>query len=134
ALWVIGGFGTRPTTPEWVAWPPQGYVPYQLVYPRWSFARDGGDFANATITMTHKGNPVSLTKLPVDDGYGDNTVVWEPSGIPTTAPSDDLTYAVRVSNVIVSGSPRQYTYNVIIIDPDRVVQTDVRSSAWMGYE
>jgi len=33
-LWVIGTFGSRPATPEIVAWPPVGFVPYQLVYPR----------------------------------------------------------------------------------------------------
>ena len=27
ALWVLASMGTRPATPEWVAWPPAGYVP-----------------------------------------------------------------------------------------------------------
>ena len=31
ALWVISSFGSRPSNPEWIAWPPQGYVPYQVV-------------------------------------------------------------------------------------------------------
>jgi hypothetical protein len=33
ALWVIGNFSSRPVSPEWVAWPNSGFVPYQLAYP-----------------------------------------------------------------------------------------------------
>ena len=42
ALWVHDGVskfrkGDRPTREPFVAWPPAGYVPYPIVYPRWSF-------------------------------------------------------------------------------------------------
>lgn len=117
ALRVIGGSGARPATPEWVAWPPSGYVPYSLVYPRWSFSYPRADFSNATISMTHEGQPVAATKLPVSNGYADNTVVWEPQGIPSSRPSEDEVYSVTVSNVLIDSQPRQFTYNVILIDP-----------------
>ncbi|NJL06145.1 MAG: hypothetical protein HC911_14825, partial [Chloroflexaceae bacterium] len=37
ALWVFGSRSpTRTARDEFVAWPPPGFVPYQIVYPRWS--------------------------------------------------------------------------------------------------
>jgi hypothetical protein len=51
-------------------------------------------------------------------GYGDNTIVWLPQGIPTSAPLCDVNYTVTVSNVVVSGKPQLFTYGVTIIDPD----------------
>jgi hypothetical protein len=41
ALWVLDEnvAGPRPATRDgFVAWPPPGYVPYQVAYPRWSFS------------------------------------------------------------------------------------------------
>jgi hypothetical protein len=63
ALWVVGGFGTRPAAPEWVAWPPDGYVPYPVVYPRWSFSYPGADFSRASVAMSQSGSPVPLVTL-----------------------------------------------------------------------
>jgi len=141
ALWVIGGFGPRPPSPEWVAWPPQGYVPYQVAESRlmtsyrWSFSYPGADFSSASVTMTESGKPVSLQVLPLDRndmGYADNTIVWEPSGIPSGPPPADKTYTVNVSNVVIQETPRDFTYNVTIIDPDNpppsLKVTGVRSS------
>lgn len=34
-----------------MAWPPAGYVPYQVIYPRWSFAIAGANFSQAAVTM-----------------------------------------------------------------------------------
>jgi hypothetical protein len=52
-----------------------------------------------------------------DTGYGDNTLVWTVAIVPTTAPAADRPYVVTIDNVIVSGSPRTYTYTVTVIDP-----------------
>jgi hypothetical protein len=128
ALWVIGGFGTRPAQPSWVAWPPQGYVPYQVMPQssgRWSFACGGADFANANVFMSRNGTNVSLTVEPQlnNQGYADNTLVWIPQGVSISKPSSDITYTVTVSNVVVSGTARLFNYNVTIIDPDAVTVT-----------
>jgi hypothetical protein len=48
ALWVFdSNYGTqRPATrDEFVAWPPKGYVPYQVVFPRWSFSYPNANFS-----------------------------------------------------------------------------------------
>ena len=117
AIWVIGQFGNGPNLNH--SWPPAGYVPYQVVYPRWSFSSPNADFSQATVTMTQGGNPIALTVNPNQLNIGDNSVVWEPAGIPSTAPSADTSYEVTVSNVLVGGSPMEFMYTVTIIDPDK---------------
>lgn len=123
-LWVIGGFGTRPSQPAWVAWPPGGFVPYQVmprVSRRWSFSLPGADFSGATVTMTAFSTnvPVTLEAQENNKGYADNTLVWIPEGVPTGAPVQDLAYTVTLTNVVVSGLPQSYTYTVTLIDPDQ---------------
>ncbi len=120
ALWVldIASRGPRPPTPEWVAWPPPGFVPHQVVYPRWSFSMPDASFTDATVTMTQGGSPVSLTVVSSSSpAFGDPTIVWEPSGMPPGPPSADTTHSVLIENVSVSGTPRSFSYDVTIIDP-----------------
>ena len=119
-LWVIGGAGSRPAQPAWVAWPPPGYVPWQIMprsSGRWSFSYPGASFSAATVYMQHAGTNLSLSLEAQAQGYGDNTIVWLPQGIPTGAPAQDLNYQVTVSNVVVSGQSRVFSYSVTIIDP-----------------
>ena len=53
---------TRPPVRDtFVAWPPAGFVPYQTVYPRWSFSVPNADFSHATVTMQHNGAGVPVT-------------------------------------------------------------------------
>jgi hypothetical protein len=120
-LWVIGGSGSRPSQPAWVAWPPPTYVPWQIMprsSGRWSFSYPGATFTSAAVFMKHNGTNMALTLEAQAQGYGDNTIVWLPQGIPGTAPAADSVYSVTVSNVLVSGQSRAFTYNVTIIDPN----------------
>jgi hypothetical protein len=120
-LWVIGGAGSRPAQPEWVAWPPRGYVPYQNLprsSRRWSFSYRNATFTNARVSMQHAGTNVPVTLETQAQGYGDNTIVWVVSSVPTSAPAGDQTYTVTVSDVVVSSQARVFTYDVTIIDPD----------------
>lgn len=120
ALWVFDAdrFPDRPATREpYVAWPPPGYVPYQVVYPRWSFAYPGADFSAATVTMTRSGVPLPLNVQPVVTGYGDNTLVWQPDASFNSAPTADTPYTVHIQNVLVNGMPRSYSYTVTVFDP-----------------
>ncbi len=118
AVWVTGNSGNTPLfTPEYIAWPPSGYVPGPLVYARWSFSIPGAGFAGAAVSMKDpNNNPMSLTVVSTASGYGDNTIVWEPVGVNTTS-ATDLTYHVTVSNVTVGGQPKTYNYDVTIIKP-----------------
>jgi hypothetical protein len=120
ALWVFDEnmWTPRPQTrDEYVAWPPPGYVPYQVVFPRWSFAIDEADFSNATVEMSSGGQSIPVTVQPVVTGYGENTLVWEPDLSFGAPPPSDITYDVLVSGVKIGGVPQDFTYQVIIFDP-----------------
>lgn len=125
ALWVLGPFAAAVSPAPEIAWPNAGYFPFPLLPARWSFGYPNADFRNATVLMTRNGANVSLTLEPLDhaggvtDGtfLGDNTLVWVPQGLPTSAPATDLTYRVEIRNVIVGGKSRTFTYDVTLIDP-----------------
>jgi hypothetical protein len=115
SLGVIGLAGGNTQIPEYIAYPPSGYIPRQLVFGRWSFGIPGGGFNSANVIMTGPSGSVSLTVNTVVNGYGDNTIVWEPSGINTTS-SSDITYHVTISGI--TGAPNSsYSYDVTIINP-----------------
>lgn len=120
ALWVTApSTGNRPATRDpYVAWPPPGCVPYQVVFPRWSVSYDGADFSQASVIMIRHGQRVALQVLPVVDGSGENTLVWEPH-IPTQErPVVDTWYTVQVRNMLVKGFSHSFQYTVVIFDPD----------------
>ncbi len=128
ASWVTANFGQpRPATrEEFVAYPPPGYAPYQLVFPRWSFSYAGADFTSATVTMTRAGVSIPTRLEPINNsGGGENTLVWVYNGLTTTEttghprPSADLTYSVTVSGVKVGNVTKApFIYNVTVFDPD----------------
>ena len=126
ALWVFDANygGPRPATSNpYVAWPPPGYVPYQVVYPQWSFALTNADFTSATVTMTSNGVPLAVTKQTYVAGYGENTLVWNPTKLdPTTTTAfpfgtTDTVYGVTISNVLTSAGSKNYSYNVTVFNP-----------------
>jgi hypothetical protein len=127
ATWVFDAnyFGQRPTTRNpYVAWPPPGYVPYQVVYPQWSFALSNADLSAATVSMQSNGVPVAVTIQPYVTGYGEDTLVWYPTSLdPTTANTifpfsgTDTVYSITVSNVVTGAGTQNFTYNVTAFDP-----------------
>ncbi|MFO7682996.1 MAG: CAP domain-containing protein [Chloroflexota bacterium] len=121
ALWVFDAnniWGPRPVTREaFVAWPPPGYVPYQLVYPRWSFAYAGADFSGAWVTMTQNGQPVAVQVNPLANGYGENTLVWEPNGSFGGQSMSDVAVHVTIHNVSIDGQVHSFDYQVVVFDP-----------------
>ncbi len=113
----------RPETRDgFVAWPPAGYVPYQVVYPRWSFSYPGADFSTASVSMIKNGQSVSSIKLEtVVNGYGENTLVWIPFGLSPwqswPVPSADEVYQVTISQVKINGVNQTFQYQVTIFSP-----------------
>jgi hypothetical protein len=120
ALWVFDEnmWAPRPQTrEEYVAWPPPGYVPYQVIFSRWSFAYDEADFSSATVEMSTGGQNIPLVVRPVANGYGENTLVWEPEASFDSPPAADITYSVAVYHVKIGGVFRDFFYQVIVFDP-----------------
>ena len=125
AVWVQDGrFGSPrpPVRDDFVAWPPQGFVPYDTVYPRWSFSYPNADFSGSTVSMTANGVAMATRREPVANGYGENTLVWLPGNavddMPWARPEADTVYAVTVNNVKLNGQPRSFSYTVTVMDPE----------------
>jgi hypothetical protein len=112
-------YNTSGTSGEFIAYPPAGLVPNQVVYPRWSFTVPAGvGFTNATVTMTDQsGAPVTLNiinKPAYQAGvYPLQHLVWEPN-INPSAITADTKYTVTIAN-ITGGTKTSYTYDVTII-------------------
>ncbi len=111
----------RPTSRQpFVAWPPAGYVPYQLVHGRWSFSYDDADFSSATVSVKYQGSSVPVTLEEVHNGYGENTLVWQVNNYTSwttwSRPSADARYMVSVRNVKINSVSTDFNYDVIIID------------------
>ena len=126
ALWVFdGNYGNpRPVTrDDFVAWPPPGYVPYQVMYPRWSLSYPGADFSNAAVIMTRSGASIPVRLEPLTINIGENSLVWVPDNLDTNSvnsfprPVADTIYTVKVGNVLVGGAPRSFSYAVTLFDP-----------------
>lgn len=126
SLWIFDDhFGDpRPKTREsFVAWPPPGYVPNTLVFPRWSFQVSGANFTNCVVTVSSNGTPVAVHKEKVETGYGENGVVFVPHGIaPQTrmfwpVPAEDVRYSVQIENIVHRGVVTNYAYEVFVFDP-----------------
>jgi hypothetical protein len=132
ALWVFDGhiFDPRPATRTgFVSWPPAGYVPYGVVFPRWSISylrSSASSFSSATVTMRSNGVPISVALETVATGYGENTLVWVPMGLnandnATVWPFNgaDTVYTIGVSNVLLNNGATitNFNYTVTVFDP-----------------
>ncbi len=120
-LWVFGGSVQSETPsdmPEFVAWPPRGYVPANVIYDRWSFSIPKADFSSTSISMTDKsGGSISLEIRKIENGYGDNTIVWEPNFDYGFWSEDETVVHINIKNVKLNGETKNYEYDVISIIP-----------------
>jgi hypothetical protein len=118
-------FGARPATRQpYVAWPPEGFVPYQVVFPYWSFGLSNADLSAASVFMTSNGVPVTTTNQPYVTGFGENTLVWVPKGLDATTGGTsfpfngtDTVYSITISNISYNSNPVSYSYSVTVFDP-----------------
>jgi hypothetical protein len=116
SCWVIGDFKSSAPA-AFVAWPNRGYCPFPLVPARWSLSYAGANFGSATVTLTQGATNIPVTVISrTDNGYADNTLVWEPQSLPSTI-SADIPYTVAVSGISGAGVPTSYTYTVTLFDP-----------------
>jgi hypothetical protein len=125
AIWIVDRsiHDPRPQTREpFVAWPPPGYVPYFVVYPRWSFSLAGADFSGAEVHMTQNGQEIEVAVEALYEwNPTEDTLVWIPSGMDSwdewPQPGRDTTYTVTITNINVDSRWLTFSYDVIIYDP-----------------
>ncbi|KAI9001771.1 hypothetical protein DFJ74DRAFT_697180 [Hyaloraphidium curvatum] len=136
-LLVLGGEGNRASTRPavrdgFVAWPHPGYVPYQLVWERWSFSLLDANYSAAVLSVTKSGAAVAITKNTENQGYGDNTLVWQVPGAAGAKPASPVRYDVSLSGVAIETKTwnwdtmsfdvarewKSYSYSVFVFDPD----------------
>lgn len=100
---------------RFVAWPPEGYIPEQMIFERWSFSYYGASFKDATVELTHRGYKVRVELEEVIDGYGLNTLVFKPRGLRLNG--DEERVHVRIGNVKLLGKdePVEFEYEVIAL-------------------
>ncbi|MCB1173968.1 MAG: ankyrin repeat domain-containing protein [Leptospiraceae bacterium] len=132
ALYVFGDW--RPESAvekiQTVAWPPAGYAPYRFGldggYP-WSFQHHGKsvDHSKASVRMSRAGKSITIKKESGNRGL----LVWYPVGLPRATyqnqynkPDKDVNITVTISNLMVDGQARTFTYTVSFIDPQAVLQ------------
>jgi hypothetical protein len=129
ALWVHDEATFSNPFPQvrdtFVAWPPKGYVPYSLVFPRWSFSYPSADFSGASVNLVRNGSAVPVTQALFSNGTGVSRLVFVPDNLnpnnwsAPAAPATDVTTTVNVSNVLIGGVPQDFSYNVTSFDPAR---------------
>jgi hypothetical protein len=131
AMYVIPKLTELDFSPDVVfaAFPPAGYYPARLNASFWSLSYPGADFSAATVTMKNSAmNTVPVTIVSRRTGYGDNSIVWQvPAAAAVKSVASDLTWHVTVSNIGGVGVPSQHSYQVTLIDPDRLNETPVIS-------
>lgn len=124
ALWVFGSYtsDSRPATRNpFVAWPPPGYIPSQVVYPYWSFSYPEADFSKAVVSLSRDGKSVPITLFSPVNGFGENTLVWKIKGMddhaawPAVSQPDHLT--VIIQGVRINGQVQTFSYPVTIFSP-----------------
>ncbi len=121
AISLFGDFGPRPGGDRWIAWPPPGYVPHDAVFDRWSLSFSGerqADFTRARVEMSVNGRSVPVRILPNADGFGDNTLGFEPQGLPAT--TADVRYSVTVSGIVIGDRVVDRTWELVAFDPTNV--------------
>ena len=108
ATWVFDANfgGPRPaTTKPYVAWPPEGFVPYSLAFPQWSFALSNADFSAATVTMTSNGVQRGRDQSAVSDRLWRKHHRLGADGIGRDEPRGQLFRSAARTRSIASPSP-----------------------------
>ena len=119
AIWVLGNSGNPPSdAPEFVSWPPEGYIPNRLVFPRWSFSIAEADFSATTISMLDKDdNNINLQIESLSNSYGDHTIVWIPENINSNITTDTF-YTIFLKEVEINGILMNNSTRLTLFDPN----------------
>jgi Cysteine-rich secretory protein family len=131
----------RGIVPAYFAYPFQGYIPYQVVYPKWSFSIPSEqytavDFRTATVTVTAGAKTLATTIINRgDQRFGDPSLIWNMKVLKEDYEYDyynmsnkkdgfkaagllDQKITVKIKNVRVDGEVKNYEYSFTIFSPE----------------
>jgi uncharacterized protein YkwD len=96
-----------------VMWPPRGFVPRQMIFPRWSVSHPTANFDDATVVVRHNGKTHNFAKPFVGgDNYGRmNSLTFE-----WRRPDSESPVEIEVSNVSIGGVFTVLKYTVSPFD------------------
>lgn len=126
ALYVTGSRNPGAAKPEYIAWPPKGYVPDTLVFPRGSFSLPGTarsvNLSKARVRMQGSDGstiPVSLNPLHT---VGDPGITWEILPANQDLAAFRLKWRnkpvkVTVDGILVDGAAKSWEYTFIMLAP-----------------
>jgi hypothetical protein len=123
SIYVLGPRLITGTT-QWAPWPSAGFFPRELEPDgRWSLSYPGADFTRAAITVTTPDGPVNTVPPVVDDGAGDNTIVWDMAlphwlGNGNWDITTDYPVTVTVSGIVIDGKVVDHTYTTTLVRAD----------------
>lgn len=112
ALYVFGISDTPErsrTRDGFVAWPPPGHVPSNVVFARWSFQIQGADMADVEVHVTRDGQRQGLNIVYPPRGEGSDFVVWE---FQNADSPNQASYTVEIRGVELEGREQNFTYQV----------------------
>ncbi|MBV9831592.1 MAG: CAP domain-containing protein [Marmoricola sp.] len=116
AITVIGPTSSARPNPTFVSWPTAGYFPDTLEPSgRWSVSAGSSQvsFAAASVAVYRNGARIPATKLRVENGYGQPTMVFD---VPASQARSG-TYTVAVRNIRAGGRAYGYSYTVRMFTP-----------------
>jgi len=103
---------------QFVAWPPRGFVPAEIVHPRWSFSLKDADFSQAKVQMFEDGVEIEtevVARLSEIGQVPPPVIVWQPE-ISLVSPADsDRNFEVRISEVETPDGLKDFSYELTII-------------------
>ena len=118
-LWMMGNYDQSAQSDPFVAYPPDDYIPGELMFPRWSFSITGANFDNADVSVSSDGNDYNVSyeaRETMTNGWPDSRIVWKVNGLnyPITK---DMNFDVTVSG-IQNADKSSYNYTVKVFATD----------------
>lgn len=130
ALWALGGKDanyddkiTDTYDTKYVVWPPEYYSPVNFYTGRWSFSISNANFDSCTVEILENNRKIGVAILEDHQGYGQNTIVFEPQGLNYNM-TPDTKYTIKIKNV------RSYYYDAV---KDEYVNVYTDYTYWTTY-
>jgi hypothetical protein len=131
ALYCMPELTTDTLKTSFIAYPWNGCVPYNLIFPKWSFAIPAihnVDFSKMKLTIKNSDGTILPHKLlPRNDDYPDHVIVWKMPTLFTDEEESkfenklkekgffDKTLTVKIENVLVNNKIKTFEYKVKIV-------------------